>query len=217
MATNNNKTIILQRRSAVSGSRPTESTLLVGEIGLNSYDGKAFLHKSGSVDTIVDIVVAGSDTVGSINILGTGSFGEASVEFDANIGQDLYVTRDIIGNGDIDIAGAVSASIVSASLFIGNGAQLTGVTASMRPDDFDFNSDPFAGTIGYIQGSGSLYKVATTSTAVEFRYDDEIRGTFDVTNGFSGSLYGIGDVLAFSGSVASRLAALESGSDGGEF
>jgi hypothetical protein len=215
MATN--KTIILQRRSAVSGSRPTESTLLVGEIGLNTYDGKAFLHKSGSVDTIVDIVVAGSDTVGSINILGTGSFGEASVEFDANIGQDLYVTRDIIGNGDIDIAGAISASIVSSSLFIGNGAQLTGVTASMRPDDFDFNSDPFAGTIGYIQGSGSLYKVATTSDAVEFRYNDEIRGTFDVTNGFSGSLYGIGDVLAFSGSVANRLAALESGSDGGEF
>jgi hypothetical protein len=217
MATNNDKTIILQRRSAVSGSRPTESTLLVGEIGLNTYDGKAFLHKSGSVDTIVDIVVAGSDTVGSINILGTGSFGEVSVEFDANIGQDLYVIRDIIGNGDIDIAGAISASIVSSSLFIGNGAQLTGITASMRPDDFDFNSDPFAGTIGYIQGSGSLYKVATTSDAVEFRYNDEIRGTFDVTNGFSGSLYGIGDVLAFSGSVANRLAALESGSDGGEF
>ena len=217
MATNNNKTIILQRRSAVSGSRPTESTLLVGEIGLNTYDGKAFLHKSGSVDEIVDIVVAGSDTIGSINILGTGSFGEASVEFDANIGRDLYVQRDIVGNGDIDIAGAVSASIVSASIFIGDGSGITGVTASMRPDDFDFNSEPFAGTIGYIQGSGSLYKVATTSDAVEFRYNDEVRGTFDVTNGFSGSLYGIGDVLAFSGSVANRLAALESGSDGGEF
>ena len=217
MATNNNKTIILQRRSAVSGSRPTESTLLVGEIGLNTYDGKALLHKSGSVDEIVDIVVAGSDTIGSINILGTGSFGEASVEFDANIGRDLYVQRDIVGNGDIDIAGAVSASIVSASIFIGDGSGITGVTASMRPDDFDFNSEPFAGTIGYIQGSGSLYKVATTSDAVEFRYNDEVRGTFDVTNGFSGSLYGIGDVLAFSGSVANRLAALEAGSDAGEF
>ena len=217
MATNNNKTILLQRRSATSGSIPTTSTLLVGEIGLNTYDGKAFLHKSGSVDEIVDIVVAGSDTIGSINILGTGSFGEASVEFDANIGRDLYVQRDIVGNGDIDIAGAVSASIVSASIFIGDGSGITGVTASMRPDDFDFNSEPFAGTIGYIQGSGSLYKVATTSDAVEFRYNDEVRGTFDVTNGFSGSLYGIGDVLAFSGSVANRLAALESGSDGGEF
>ena len=148
---------------------------------------------------------------------GTGSFGEASITFDANIGQDLYVTRDIIGNGDIDIAGAVSASIVSASIFIGNGAQLTGVTASMRPDDFDFNSEPFAGTIGYIQGSGSLYKVATDSEAIDFRYNDVTIATITVENGFSGSLYGIGDVLAFSGSVANRLAALEAGSDGGEF
>ena len=215
MATN--KTIILQRRSAASGSRPTESTLLVGEIGLNTYDGKAFLHKSGSVDTIVDIVVAGSDTVGSINILGTGSFGEATVQFDANIGQDLYVQGDIVGNGDVDIAEAVTASSVTADYFYGDGSGLSGVTASMRPDDYDFNSDPFAGSIGYIQGSGSAYKVATTIDGVEFRYNDVTRGTFDVTNGFSGSLYGIGDVLAFSGSVANRLAALEAGSDGGEF
>ena len=217
MATNNNKTIILQRRSATSGSRPTESTLLVGEIGLNSYDGKAFLHKSGSVDTIVDIVVAGSDTVGSINILGTGSFGELVVTQDVNISRDLYVTNDIIGNGDIDITGAISASIVSSSVFIGNGAQLTGVTASMRPDDFDFNSEPFAGTIGYIQGSGSLYKVASTPTAVEFRYNEVVRGTFTTENGFSGSLYGIGDVLSFSSSIASRFATLEAGPDGGQF
>jgi hypothetical protein len=213
----NDKTILLQRRSGVSGSIPTTSTLRVGEIGLNTYDGKAFIHKSGSVDEIVDIVVAGSTTSGSIYLTGTGSFGEASVTYDANIGQDLYVTRDIVGNGDIDIAGAVSASIVSASIFIGNGSGLTGVTASMRPDDFDFNSEPFAGTIGYIQGSGSLYKVATDSEAIDFRYNDVTIATITNTNGFSGSLYGIGDVLAFSGSVANRLAALESGSDAGEF
>ena len=177
---------ILHRRSLITGKVPDTGSLLVGELGINTYDGKVYLHKSGSSQSIETLVTTNSTTTGSIYLTGTGSFGEASITFDANIGQDLYVTRDIIGNGDIDIAGAVSASIVSASLFIGNGSQLTGVTASMRPDDFDFNSDPFAGTIGYIQGSGSLYKVATTSDAVEFRYNDEIRGTFDVTNGFSG-------------------------------
>mgnify|MGYP000246335849 CR=1 FL=1 len=120
-------------------------------------------------------------------------------------------------SGDIDIAGAVSASIVSASAYVGNGSGLTGITASMRPDDFDFNSDPYTGTIGYIQGSGSLYKVATTNNAVEFRYNEELRGTFTTTNGFSGSLYGIGDVLAFSGSVASRLYDVETALNGSEF
>ena len=208
---------ILQKRSIIAGKVPDTGSLLVGELGVNVYDGKVYLHKSGSSQSIQTLVTTNSITTGSITLTGTGSFGEASIDFDANIGQDLFVTRDIVGNGDIDIAGAVSASVVSSSLFIGSGAGLTGITASMRPDDFDFNSEPFAGTIGYIQGSGSLYKVATTPSAVEFRYNEQVRGTFTTTNGFSGSLYGIGDVLAFSGSIANRLAALESGSDAGEF
>ncbi len=208
---------ILQKRSIIAGKVPDTGSLLTGELGINVYDGKVYIHKSGSSESIETLVTTNSTTTGSIYLTGTGSFGEASIDFDANVGQDLYVTRDIVGNGDVDIAGAVSASIVSASLFVGDGSGLTGITASMRPDDFDFNSNPYAGTVGYIQGSGSLYKVATTSDAVEFRYNDEVRGTFTTTNGFSGSLYGIGDVLAFSGSIANRLAALESGSDAGEF
>lgn len=211
---------ILLKRSGVAGKTPTTSSLNVGEIAINTYDGTVFLHKSGSTESIEQIVTTNSITTGSITLTQTGSFGELVVTNDANIAGGVYVTGDIVGNGDIDIAGAVSASIVSASAFVGNGGGLTGITASMRPDDFDFNSEPFAGTIGYIQGSGSLYKVATTNDAVEFRYNDEIKGTFTNTNGFSGSLYGIGDVLSFSGSVATRLANLEASAsllDAGQF
>ena len=176
---------ILLKRSGVAGAKPTIGSLQVGEIALNTYDGKAFLHKSGSTDEVVEIVVTGANITGSISL-----------------------------------SGAVSASAVSASSFIGYGGALTGVTASMRPDDFDFNSDPFAGTIGYIQGSGSLYKVATTSGSIDFRYNDVTIATITSGVGFSGSLYGIGDVLAFSGSVHGRLYQLEIsasfGPDGGE-
>jgi hypothetical protein len=211
---------ILLKRSGVAGKTPTTASLSVGEIAINTYDGKVFIHKSGSVDTIEQIVVTNTIVTGSITLTRTGSFGELVVSNDANVAGGVYVTGDIVGNGDIDIAGAVSASIVSASAYVGNGSGLTGITASMRPDDFDFNSEPFAGTIGYIQGSGSLYKVATTNNAVEFRYNEELRGTFTTTNGFSGSLYGIGDVLSFSGSVATRLANLEASAsllDAGQF
>jgi hypothetical protein len=208
---------ILLKRSGVAGSRPTTCSLVVGELAINTYDGNVFLHKSGSVDTIEQIVVTNSITSGSITLTQSGSFGELIVTQDANIQRDLYVSRDIVGNGSIDVLGAVTASVVSASLFIGNGAQLTGVTASMRPDDYDFNSNPFAGSIGYIQGSGSLYKVATTSNAVELRYNDTTFASF--TSG-SSNLYGIGDVLSFSGSVATRLANLEASAsllDAGQF
>ena len=177
---NNPTSSILLKRSGVAGSVPTTTSLQVGEIALNTYDGKAFLHKSGSTDEVVEIVVAGANVTGSISLTGA----------------------------------------VTASAFAGYGGALTGVTASMRPDDFDFNSDPFAGTIGYIQGSGSLYKVATTTSSVDFRYNDVTIATITTAQGFSGSLYGIGDVLAFSGSVATRLFNLEIsasfGPDGGE-
>jgi hypothetical protein len=178
MATGNQK--ILLKRSGVSGSIPTTASIDLGELALNTYDGKAFMHKSGSSESVVEFVVAGSTTSGSISLTGA----------------------------------------VTASQFVGSGQYLTGVTASMRPDDYDFNSDPFAGTIGYIQGSGSLYKVATTSGSIDFRYNDVTIATITTAKGFSGSLYGIGDVLAFSGSVANRLYNLEIsasfGPDGGE-
>ena len=160
---------ILLKRSGVSGSIPTTSSIDLGELALNTYDGKAFMHKSGSTESVVEFVVAGSQTSGSISLTGA----------------------------------------VTASAFKGDGQYLTGVTASMRPDDFDFNSEPFAGSTGFIQASGSLYKVATTSGSVDFRYNDVTIVTITTGSGFSGSLYGIGDVLAFSGSVAGRLFNLE--------
>jgi len=183
---NNPTSSILLKRSGVAGSVPTTASLQVGELALNTYDGKAFLHKSGSTDEVVEIVVAGARVTGSISL-----------------------------------TGAVSASAVSASSFVGYGGALTGVTASMRPDDFDFNSDPFAGSIGFIQGSGSLYKVATTENQIDFRYNDVTIATITTANGFSGSLFGVGDVLQFSGSVHNRLYQLELsasfGPDAGQF
>ena len=121
MSQTNPTSSILLKRSGVAGSIPTTASLQVGELALNTYDGKAFLHKSGATDEVVEIIVAGATN-----------------------------------NGSISLTGAVSASVISASLLIGDGSGITGVTASMRPDDYDFNSEPFAGTIGYIQGSGCL-------------------------------------------------------------
>ena len=176
---------ILLKRSGVAGKTPTTSSLNVGEIALNTYDGKVFLHKSGSAESIEQIVVTNSITTGSITLTQTGSFSELVVTKDANIQQDLYVTRDIIGNGSIDILGAVTASIVSASMYYGDGSGLTNVVIS-DANNYDFNETPAASMAGT----------------------------------FSGSLYGIGDVLAFSGSVATRLANLEASAsllDAGQF
>jgi hypothetical protein len=203
---------ILQRRSAVSGSLPTISTLFVGEIGLNTYDGKAYIHKAGSVESIEQLVVTNSDTVGNINIIGTGSFSELVVRQDLDVTGSIYVNGDIVGLGDIDFAGSVTASA-----FVGDGSKLTNIVISAA-NNYDFNTDPSAGYVGYLENSGStIYNITPTTASIEFRKDGSKFAEITQALGFSGSLYGIGDVLAFSGSVASRLQAVESLIDAGTF
>jgi hypothetical protein len=210
MAVPNQK--ILQRRSAVSGSVPTISTLFVGEIGLNTYDGKAYIHKSGSVDVIEQLVVTNSDTVGNINIIGTGSFNELVVRQDLDVTGSIYVNGDIVGLGDIDFAGSVTASH-----FVGDGSKLTNVVISAA-NNYDFNTDPSSGYVGYLENSGStIYNITPTTASIEFRKNGSKFASITDTLGFSGSLYGIGDVLIFSSSVASRLQAVESLIDAGTF
>ena len=49
------------KRSAVPGKIPTTSSLDLGELALNTYDGKAFFKQSGSITTIVELAtVSGS-------------------------------------------------------------------------------------------------------------------------------------------------------------
>jgi hypothetical protein len=185
---------VLLRRSNLAAKVPTTDQLQLGELGINTTDGRVFLKKDDGVNvTIQQIVVTGAEVTGSINILGTGSFGQLEINGNANFDGNTY------------FAGAVSGNFTGS--FRGDGSNLSGVTASMRPDDFDFNSDPFAGTIGFIQGSGSLYKVATISESIDFRYNDVTIANITTANGFSGSVYGIGDVLSFSSSIYTQFAA----------
>lgn len=203
---------ILQRRSGVSGSVPTTSTLFVGEIGLNTYDGKAYIHKSGSSESIEQLVTTNSQTVGNITVIGTGSFNELIVKQDLDVTGSIFVNGDVVGLGDIDFGGSVTASY-----FVGDGSKLTGVVVSAA-NNYDFDTDPTAGYIGYLENSGShIHNITPTPTAIDIKYDGTKFAEISITNGYSGSLYGIGDVLAFSGSIASRLASLEAGIDAGTF
>ena len=156
---------IILKRSALPGKVPDTGSLNLGEIGINTYDGRAFIHKSGSTESVEQIVVTNSITTGSITILQTGSFGELSVTNDANIDGGVYVSGDIVGNGDIDIAGAVSASVVSASVFYGDGSQLTGVTTTggtsdneIPSNDWDYNL-PDSGTLSDGNNQSTKYTV----------------------------------------------------------
>jgi hypothetical protein len=93
---------IILKRSAVPGRVPDTGSINFGEVAINTYDGKLYFKKSGSVQSVETIVTTNSITSGSL-----------FVSDDITIQRDLYVVRDVITDGDIDASGSLSGSGLS--------------------------------------------------------------------------------------------------------
>jgi hypothetical protein len=164
---------IILKRSALPGKVPTTGSLNIGEIAVNTYDGKLFIKRSGNLDSIEGIVVTNSITTGSITLTRTGSFGELVVTQDANVARDLYVTNDIIGAGDIDITGDItgSSALLSGSLILSGSQTIT-------------NNLTVLGTVNARQ-----FNISVISSSVLFQSGSTKFGdTSDDTHSFTGSV-----------------------------
>ena len=112
---------IILKRSAVPGRVPDTGSINLGEVAINTFDGKLYFKKSGSVESVETIVTTNSITSGSI-----------FVSDDITIQQDLYVVRDVITDGDIDASGSLSGSGLSINdtlQITHNNFQLSGSAA----------------------------------------------------------------------------------------
>jgi len=63
--------IVQLKRSALSGKVPGTGSLNLGELALNTYDGKIFFRRSGSTDTVQEVITTNTTNTGSVTIIGT--------------------------------------------------------------------------------------------------------------------------------------------------
>jgi hypothetical protein len=64
-------TRILHRKSASGGAVPTTAAIQLGEIAINTFDGKLFIKKNNGVESIVEIGGAGGgNTFSTISVSG---------------------------------------------------------------------------------------------------------------------------------------------------
>ncbi len=92
--------IVKLRRSAVSGQKPTNSNLQLGELAINTTDGKVFFAVSGSLGpSVEELVSTNTVNTGSINVSGS---------------------INLIGNQN------VTGSVIANS-FVGDGSQITNI------------------------------------------------------------------------------------------
>jgi hypothetical protein len=60
------------RRSSVAGNKPTTSQLELGELAINTNDGKLYFEKSSSLgESIQELIVTDAWNTGSVNISGS--------------------------------------------------------------------------------------------------------------------------------------------------
>jgi len=135
------------KRSAVAGNVPSTSNLELGELAINTNDGKIYFEKNDGSPSIETILTTDSQTTGSIEVTGnisgsatsTGSFGSLVVT-DAVQGN-LTVEGDIIANQYIVSSSVthLTASAMSGSTQFGDDSadthQFTGslkVTGSLN-------------------------------------------------------------------------------------
>lgn len=142
---------ILLKRSAVAGKTPGTGSLQLGELAINTYDGKIHFKKSGSSESIEGIVTTNTQVTGSITLTETGSFGSLRVNdtLTVNHGTTIISGSQLVTN-ELTVLGAVNArqfniSIISSSILFESGSSNFGNTID---DTHSFT--------GSVQISGSL-------------------------------------------------------------
>ena len=106
------------KRTSVQGKTPTTSNLDLGELAINTYDGRIFFEKDvdGTL-SIQEIFTTDSDVTGSLNLNGAITASSLSISGDTTIDGNLTLGGNItIGDSDTDtivVAADFSGSIIS--------------------------------------------------------------------------------------------------------
>jgi len=155
--------IVQLKRSALSGKVPGTGSLNLGELALNTYDGKIFFRRSGSTDTIQEVVTTNVVNTGSVTLTGTltaesirtnltASFGSLKVNDTLTVNHgETIISGSALVTSDLTILGAVNArqfniSIISSSTLFESGSS-----------NFGNSLDDTHTFTGSVNVTGSLY------------------------------------------------------------
>jgi hypothetical protein len=127
--------IVQLKRSALSGKVPGTGSLDLGELAVNTYDGKIYFKKSGSIESVESIITTNSVITGSIRLEGTASFGSLQVNDTLTVNHGISVISGSLGiTSDLTVLGSINArqfniSIISSSVLFESGSSRFGNTS----------------------------------------------------------------------------------------
>ena len=170
---------ILLRRNLGSGNVPTTSSLELGELAVNTADGKIFLKKSGSSGQSIEAAVTtNTTTTGSVNLLGNLLIiGRSSFSGSVNFSGSL-IPHVVSGNTSIHSVGSATAAwqdvYVSRSLSFVNDS--SGVVAEV------FGGDEYI-QLGNVRINTSSVVIYNPSNQIQTKISSEAPDFFIIKSG----------------------------------
>ena len=157
--------VIKLKRSAVAGKTPQTSSLELGELGINTSDGKIYFHRSSSSDDSIQSVLTTDATItGSLKLSGSQHIsGSTNIMDDLSYGGNL--TASLGSTSSFDRFTSVGTS--SIGFLIASGSNLLNLTEA-QTGSFASSSDvqqilDESGSYLVDADTGSLGKVNLTS------------------------------------------------------
>ena len=168
------------KRSSTSGAEPSTSDLELGEVAINTYDGKMFIKKNDGSDSIVELGTGGGGEATYVKSTVTATQGQTTVTgltYTAGL-VDVYL------NGAKLVVGQDVTATNGTSIVLASGANLNDIiqiVAFKASAAFTPASPTFTGTVTAptINASTALKiaGVAVTSTASELNLLDGVTTT----------------------------------------
>lgn len=122
------------RRSATQGSIPTTAQLSLGELAINTYDGKLFLKKNVSgTETVVEVAVSDGNK-GDITVSGSGA--------------TWAINSGVIVDADVSASAAIAGTKISPSFGAQNISTTGTITGFLTPSAGTASSSPLKFTSG---------------------------------------------------------------------
>ena len=180
--------IVKLRRSSVSGQKPTNSNLQLGELALNTTDGKVYMAKSGSLGPTVEELIT-TNTVntgsislsGSINVIGDEKItGSLNVSGSSNFIGTQRVTGSLFTSGSNELVGN---TILSGTLKIEGqyptsvGSQSVSIKGNVDMNGF-LRMDPVTSVIDNSVSGAYMY---VTSSTGDLYFAQNIKGFNNTT------------------------------------
>ena len=191
--------VVKLKRTSVQGRIPSIANLELGELAINTHDGRIFFEKDDGTLSIQEILTTNSDNSGSFNLTGAISASSLSISGDSFIGGNLTL------GGNITIGDASTDSVTVTAQFSGSlipdGNEVYDLGSSLKKWNNTYTKNLIATNITATSFTGSIAAtngIISGSSQLTSSFDSRylnVTGEGNISGSFTGSFNGDGSGL----------------------